>query len=278
MSSTSASPTRVSLSYATAYGVSFEDFVERAVRQGFSDVQFIPDQEPNLYSTFDARRIDALLCLRSKHGLQYRVHNVFYDINLLSLVPAVREAAFRITKDVMAFAKAILADTVTVHPGYMFPGWRRDPVQATLFWARAKDSVLRLAEMSADLGLNTLIENGSYYVCTSEGSGRRPLHVGVDPDELWRLVDGAGGGLGVCLDVNKALHSGHPLSAFLERLGPSIRELQVSSVRGHEIELRPALIHLHKAGFTGVVVLEGPTGEAVEAGVDIAALLASCNG
>ena len=251
------SPLSFSLSYATAYGITFEDFIEQAVERGFSDVQLIPDQEPNLYSEFDKSRIERLLHLSTKYGLQYRVHNVFYDINPLSLVPAVRDAALAVTKEIVAFAKAIRAKTVTVHAGYMFPGWRRDPVQSTRFWSYAEQSLRRLADLASGQNVDLLIENGSYYVSTRDGLGHKPLHVGVDPEELRRLIDVAEGRLGVCLDLNKALHSSSPLGAFVSKVGPWVRELQVSSVRDHEAEIGGAIEALKAESFKGAIVLEG---------------------
>lgn len=157
-----------SLSYAVAYGSLFEDFIIHASQLGFSSVQLIPDQSPNLYSELSPSRLRSLRELQRDLGMSYHLHNVFYDINLTSLVPEVKQCAFDITSKVLSIAQEINAQTVTLHPGYMFGGWRRDPIQRKRFWEEAEQSMKRLGSMSEAAKVPLLIENGSYHITTAD--------------------------------------------------------------------------------------------------------------
>jgi sugar phosphate isomerase/epimerase len=251
------------LSYAGSYNLSFEDFIVRAKELGFSQVQLTPDQSPNLYDQFDEKRIGRIRDLLSEYQLAVHVHNVFYDINPVGVVPAVRDAAIDITRSVLYFGQGIGAASLTVHPGYMFAGWRNDPVQRERFWASAKLGMESLAQLGTKASIPILLENGSYYVTTATGSARTPLHVGITPDELERLLHNARGGLFLTLDINKALRSGLPITEFLERLGPAIVQCQGSNVT----EYREVFIAVFKAlaqfRHEVVVVLEGGPDAAV---------------
>jgi sugar phosphate isomerase/epimerase len=246
---------RFALSYASYYGRTFEDFVREARALGFSIVELIPDQSPNLYNEFDFHRTTELKALLTELEMECTAHNVFYDINLLSLVPSVKENSFSITESVVDWSTQIGALTLTVHPGYMFPGWRRDMVQRERFWIEAKDSFVRLGSLSN--ALPVLIENGSYHLCTRFGEGRKPLHVGIDPEELDRLIDLSEGKLGICLDLGKAIQSGHEVEEFVRKRPTFIKQLQLSSI-DENIETISKLINtLGENNFSGVIVLEG---------------------
>lgn len=262
---TAKSSLSIYLSYARAYGTTFEDFAEHAAAGGFAGVQLIPDQRPNLYSDFDASRIQSLRQRLAALGLGCTIHNVFYDINLASVVPAVCEASFQITERVLDLAVQLDARSVTVHPGYFFPGWRRDSIQAARFWEAADQAMAHLGQMAQERRISVLLENGSYCLTTPTGHGRTPLHLGIQPTELLRLVHAGSPTLFVSLDLNKAIHSGEPVADFLTTLGPYVRELQLSTIREHEATIESALRSLSMNQFPGLVVLEGqpldPEGE-----------------
>ncbi|MBK8545460.1 MAG: sugar phosphate isomerase/epimerase [Caulobacteraceae bacterium] len=134
--------THFCLSYATDYGASFEDFVRSAAVRGYDSVQLIPDQTPNLYSDFEKQRTSDLAALIADSGLSCSLHNVFYDINLFSLVPAVQETAFEITAKCVDLSAALGARYAVLHTGYMFGGWRSDKTQAEKFWRNAASKCL----------------------------------------------------------------------------------------------------------------------------------------
>ena len=85
----------ISLSYAYAYTSEFEVFVRDAAAHGFRGVQLIPDLHPNLPHEFDHERRTHLAALIRTNRMRHSLHNVFYDINLVSLVPQVRELGAR---------------------------------------------------------------------------------------------------------------------------------------------------------------------------------------
>lgn len=246
---------RYALSYASFYGRTFEEFIQEAHRMGLSVVELIPDQSPNLYSEFDNRRADRLKFAMEELGMECTMHNVFYDINLLSLVPAVKSNSFAITESVIDLSLQLGALTLTIHPGYMFPGWRRDPPQRDRFWIEAKDSLSRLGALASKISI--LIENGSYHLCTRSGEGIKPLHIGIDPKEIDRLIDLSEGRIGICLDLGKAIHSGHKVEDFIKGRESLIKQVQVSSIQDHFGVIAKSINTLREADFSGTIVLEG---------------------
>jgi len=252
---------RCALSYAGFYGHTFEDFLGKAQQIGFRVVELIPDQFPNLYDDFNDTRISELKSMAADFGISFTIHNVFYDINLLSLVPAVRTHSFAITESVTRFAIKLGALSLTVHPGYMFPGWRRDPSQRDRFWTEARKSLIRLGGLASELPI--LIENVSYHLCTRLSDGKSPLHVGIDPAELRQLVDLSGEKLGICLDIGKARHSGHSIEEFFGDRPELIKQIQASSVREHFDSVLTAIRLLQRHNSTGIIVLEGQLPDAL---------------
>lgn len=248
---------KVALSYASFYGRTFEDALRGAHDQGFDAVQLTPDQTPNLTEELTTSRREAIRKLAASYGLSVSLHNVFYDINLMSVVPAVADGALQITKDVFRLARDLSADEVVVHPGYMFPGWRRDQWQRELFWANAQVSLGRLCNAAMAFGVRVLFENGSYCLTTMDQSPRVPLHVAITPLELKQVLDLTQRRANVCLDVNKALRSGFALTEFVDAAGAELRQLQMSTVSDHWREIEPMLNRVIARGFDGTIVLEG---------------------
>jgi sugar phosphate isomerase/epimerase len=216
------------LSYAGFYGERFEDFISIAARKGFDGVQLIPDQDPNLYTSFDRKRQASLVDAMRQYSLDIHLHNVFYDINIVSVVPEVQENSLKITESVLVLARGLGAKTLTVHPGYMFPGWRGDKVQTARFWDAAQVGMERLSCMSQEYGLTILIENGSYFVTTATSDRRRPLHVGITIEEIERLL-AYGDGIGVCLDLGKVRASGIDPVEMIDALSDRIYQFQISN-------------------------------------------------
>ena len=119
------------------YTSTFEEFLENANRLGFFGVQLIPDQMPNLYDQFDEARIASLLHQMQKYSLKPSIHNVFYDLNLTSLIPDVQRNSIKITKRVIDLCVSLNAELITIHPGYIYPGWLSDSKQNQNYWNAA---------------------------------------------------------------------------------------------------------------------------------------------
>lgn len=222
-------PTDLTLSYAGFYGHSFEDFISIADSLKFRRIQLIPDQTPNLISEFDDNRVRSLVERLRKFGISASVHNIFYDINICSLVPEVQTFSLGITEEVAKFARAIGANNLTVHPGYMFPGWRNNSVQSERFWAAAALGMYKLAQIGNIYDLCIGIENGSYHVSSKTSEKRTPLHIGITVEEMERLLGFSDDRVGLCLDIAKAIASGEEPGKFVERLGSRLVQVQVSS-------------------------------------------------
>jgi sugar phosphate isomerase/epimerase len=250
---------KTACSYAGSYGQTFEAFVCGIDRNVFAGVELIPDQSPNLYSDMDTARLSAIKAELRRKNLTALVHNVFYDINLVSLIPEVQAFALSVTEKVMRIAKQLDAPAITVHPGYMFPGWRTNPSQTERFWASAETAMTKLGDLGRRYGVRPLLENGSYHVTTASGALPKPLHVGVTADELGKLVDFGRSDVGVCLDFNKMIVSKQPLDTFLRRVGPAIEQTQVSSTLDYGAEWGKLKSFLNARERHSWVVLEGPT-------------------
>lgn len=222
---------QIAPSYAGFYGQRFEEFVDTVVAKGFTAVQLIPDQQPNLYSSFEGDRLRAFVKQIEQHGLAVHVHNVFYDINLVSLVTDVRDGSFEITRKVLRLAKALGARTFTIHPGYMFPGWRNDPLQSERFWYGVKTSMERISELADQFDIQILIENGSYFITDGMGRRKTPLHVGITIDEMERLLGASSRKVGLSLDIGKAIVSGLVPSEVISRFGERLGQVQLSNWR-----------------------------------------------
>jgi sugar phosphate isomerase/epimerase len=265
----------LALSYASYYGHTFEEFLVTARDQGFAAVQVIPDQAPNLYSDFSSQRRRILRAFAEESGIALHLHNVFYDINIVSMVPAVRRLALDITRDIFALGEDCGALSVTVHPGYMFGGWRRDQVQRDRFWQLAAESLAELGAIASASGLDLLLENGSYYLTTAAGlPAPTPLHLGILPDELLRVAALAGKGARVTLDINKAVRSGLPFHQFLEVLRGRIGQFQISTPERCRAELSEIVRWAAEARTSPVFVLEGSRTEAAAARTLIGELFA----
>lgn len=251
----------IAISYAVSYGSLFEDAVLDAVARGFAAIQLIPDQTPNLCEELTPPRRERLRQLAQDNGVSLLLHNVFYDINLTSLVPDVARAALEITTRVFELGRDIGAESVVVHPGYMFPGWRRDPKQRERFNDAATRNLAKMCEIASTVGIRVLLENGSYCLTTLDVTPPVPLHLAITPGELLEVLHMVNFRAGVCLDVNKALRSGAALDAFVSSVGAHIEQLQLSTVASRWEKLRPFLTMLQGRGFDGTIVLEGSATE-----------------
>lgn len=220
--------THTTLSYAGFYGTTFEEFIDIAQDLGFGAVQLIPDQTPNLLAEFDENRIEGLRNKLALANMGVSVHAIFYDVNLVSVVPEVRSAALNIVESCIAFCDSLGGRRVTVHPGYMFPGWRSTEWQSEVFWRSAKLGMMELDAICARYQSNIYIENGSYFLSDRSSARKTPLHIGITLEELERLLDGTSSCVGLCLDIGKAIVSGVDLFQLVARMSEKVGQVQVS--------------------------------------------------
>jgi len=220
-----------SVSYAAGfYGRDFESLIDFAGNHGVPAVQLIPDQFPNLYSELDASRMVRLRHRLKENNVRASLHNVFYDINICSLVPEVQQFALKVTEKVARLANGLGAHLVTVHPGYMYPGWRYDPIQNASFWGSAKMAIESLNSLGEKYGITFLLENGSYCLSSRLSERRQDFHLGIDINELGSLLVFGGSNMAICMDYGKLLASGVDPLAFASNFLGSIRQVQVSTI------------------------------------------------
>jgi sugar phosphate isomerase/epimerase len=157
---------------------------------------------------------------------------------LVSLVPEVRAFAFDITRKILEISSELSAKTLTVHLGYIFPGWSKDNMQNMRFWEVVKQSLEQLYNLSKQFQIPILIENGSYYLTTATSETRTPLHLGISPYELHYLLSLSNNTLGIAFDINKAIQSGYPIDDFISLISSSIRQVQFSTLNRYEDVIR----------------------------------------
>jgi sugar phosphate isomerase/epimerase len=222
---------KVHLSYAAGfYTKTFEEFIRHAGKLGVCGVQLIPDQDPNLYSQFSSGRSSSLVKYLSDHKMIATMHNVFYDINLCSLLPAVRDFSLSVTEEVLELCKALHVSQLVIHPGYIYPGWKNDYKQNLRFWDAAQGSILKLAKRCEKSGVVPLFENGSYTLSSRKSTSKQDFHLGISVEELGRLLDFTGTIGKVCLDIGKVRASEQSIGDFFDRLGDRIIQAQVSTL------------------------------------------------
>lgn len=218
------------LSYVPYYGSRFEDFVEEASALKFQGIEFIPDLTPNLLSELGKDRTRAIAERLRELKLQPTVHSVFYDINLVSVVPEVAELALDIVRASVEFALSIGAREVTVHPGYQFPGWRSSEFQRAVFAGSVRRAMGALVQLAKEYDVQLFLENGSYFVTDKRLMAGKPLHFGVDREEIDLMMEQGGSNLGICLDFGKANVSNLDVSALVAQYRNIPFRFQVGSV------------------------------------------------
>jgi sugar phosphate isomerase/epimerase len=218
------------LSYAGFYGQSFEAFVEEAARLGFRSVEFIPDQSPNLLAQLTPARRRDLASLLKQNGIVPTVHSIFYDINLVSVVPEIQQFSLSMIRRCGELCVELGGTEMTVHPGYQFPGWRSSQWQREIFLTSMRNGIELLSTMCRDLAVTAFLENGSYFLTTRFAENRIPLHYGAFLDELELISKYCGGHVGFCLDLGKAVASGLNLPDLLASVGARQFRFQLGSI------------------------------------------------
>ncbi len=225
----------ISLSYAAGfYTLPFETLCEYAAKHNYYGVQLIPDQSPNLYFEINSARAKKINTILKENGLTASLHNVFYDINLTSLIPDVQHNSINITKKVIRLSKKLGAKHLTVHPGYIYPGWRSDPKQETRYWEAAKKGISEIVGYAEKQKIKLLFENGSYHLTSKNSPKSIAFHIGIDIEEFRRILDFGCGKIGVCFDIGKARASGIKFEDFIIEFGNDIEQVQFSSIESLE--------------------------------------------
>lgn len=248
------------LSYATSYGSTFEQFVEEALKDGFGGVELIPDNEPNLLGQLNGPRRRWLRDVIKQSGLRCVVHSVFYDINLVSVVPEVQRFALDMIEQVSRLAVDLGGREIVVHPGYLFPGWRKSERQFGTFHDAVKRAMSELSSLSTQYEVSYFLENGSYYITDAAGQRLAPLHFGVFEDELNYMLANSGEKVGFCLDMGKAKVSSLDVHSILRRWSSRPFRFQV----GGEVGMRRLIDATSATGIRltdEAVTYEGPPDE-----------------
>ena len=102
--------------YANKFNTNFEEAIENAKEDGFSafEVHTVFHDLQSLRRTFKISR---------NENLYFSVHAKYFENNISSLNPYMRESSLIQIKDDIIFAEEIESKVVTVHPGEYLPGY-----------------------------------------------------------------------------------------------------------------------------------------------------------
>lgn len=197
-------------------------------------------------------------------GIRPTLHATFYNINLASLNPLIREASLRQLRECLRFAHDLEAGVLIVHAGEV-PG---DYPQEFLLPAReglfaSLEEALKEAE---GLGVILALEN------KARGKNRGLIQ---SPEEHLELVEAlASPNCRIAFDVGHAHTFKLDLRGYLEEVLPYLEEVHLHDNDGSEDQHRPLgegtiplnqlLSTLMKERFPGPLILEMMTLEGLE--------------
>lgn len=152
--------------------------------------------------------------------LTFSLHTGIADINVASTNELIREASVLNLRKEMESANRLGIDTVTIHPGIInlaVKGVRDRSL------AQANRSMQELDRMASEFGVTACIENMPNF----------PMMLGVDAEELDRIVDGTS--LSICFDIGHA-HTFGQVERMVEIFGDRICNVHIHDNHGESDE------------------------------------------
>ncbi|HID11478.1 MAG TPA: sugar phosphate isomerase/epimerase [Candidatus Latescibacteria bacterium] len=202
-----------------------------------------------------AKKVELKKALQ-EHEVTPTVHASFYDINLASLNPLIREASARQLLECIKLAHDLGAEIVVVHPGELPGDYPEDclPLSRENF-IEGLQGALELAE---ELGVTIALEN------KARGRNRGLIHSPKEHLDLIEALDSPN--CRVAFDVGHAHTFGLDLIGYLERVLPHLVEVHLHDndgsmdyhrpLGGGTIEFEPLLLALSQWGYHGPLILE----------------------
>jgi len=108
-----------SFPYANRFNTNFEAAIENAQKDGFSALE--------VHTAFhNLKSLRKTFKKSTDENLFFSVHAKYYENNISSLNPYMRESSLSQIKDDIIFAEEIKSHVVTIHPGEYLPGYVED--------------------------------------------------------------------------------------------------------------------------------------------------------
>ncbi len=134
----------------------------------------------------------------ASYDLHLTVHAPFSDLNLASVIPAMRKASVKRTLDTLPGVVEIGANIITIHPGYSSPiaNYDRSIIPDAL-----RTSLAEIAPVAQDLGLTLCLEN----------MPKQKILVGYEMEDFYDMWDNAD--VAITFDLGHA-HTAGQLEKF----------------------------------------------------------------
>lgn len=192
------------------------DLIPLYARHGFRDLDINLCEMMNPSSELNGRERNAyigrLLELKEEYGLSYFQSHAPYPRHYSSLSEKEKDESRREILDAMEIAHELGIDHIVIHP-----------IDAPV------DGNIRYFE--------DLIANGSDIRIAVENMEEG---YAVSAEELIGIVDGAGGGMGICLDTGHANIAGCDIPSFIEKAGDRIIATHIADNDGkRDLHLLP---------------------------------------
>ncbi|RKN73023.1 sugar phosphate isomerase/epimerase family protein [Paenibacillus ginsengarvi] len=212
----------ISYSDLPLLGKMTEPNVETLLREGTAHIELLLDGEP--WDEMEAA-MDRVATFVQTTKAAYTVHPPAWDTNLTSENRAIRDASFEEYRKSIEFAGRIGATHVVIHPGFRFsPAFDSETAAK-----RAEESVSRLCEIAAPLGVKLAIENVGY--------GGSSLFT---QDEYVRFVERLDAAVAVYLvDTGHAHINGWDIPALLRQTAPRLGCVHLHDNHGEADEHLP---------------------------------------
>jgi len=237
--------------------VSLEEFLEEIVELGLGYLEL--KCEPGLFYPREIPPAERAALRRAfrEHGLTPTAHASFYDINLASLNPLIREASSHQLLECIQLTHDLGAELLVVHPGEL-PG---DYPEEGFFPLALEGLISGLEEplrLAEDLGVTLALEN------KARGRNRGLIQF---PEEHLSLIETFGSlNCRAAFDVGHAHTFGLDLLEYLETVLPYLAEVHLHDNDGSgdqhrplgrgTIDFHPLFRTLVREGYHGPLILE----------------------
>lgn len=205
-------------------------------------------------------------------GVRPTLHATFYNINLASLNPLIREASLHQLLECLRFAHELEAEAVVVHAGDLPGDYPRE------FLPRAREGLLASLEealkAAEGLGVTLALEN------KARGRNRGLIE---SPEEHLALIEALSSpSCRIALDLGHAHTFGLDLRKYLEEVLPHLAEVHLHDNDGSEDQHRPLgegtipfgpLISTLNERFPGPLILEMMALKGLEQSLDYLQLI-----
>jgi sugar phosphate isomerase/epimerase len=184
-------------------------------------------------------------------GLELSLHAPFYDLNISSINPGIRESSRQQMLQSIELAGQLGARMIVLHPGRMSSGkdYRRDS------WARFEEAMAAIAEKAVEEGTTVGVEN----------MRKRRRELFVRPADLRRFFSQSWSRVGLTFDLAHAATVTSPSRYIAELEGDWIVHAHLSDNSPKKVHLPlgegdldiKAVLRTLQQKYDGLVIIEG---------------------